>query len=420
MPVATLLLLDPKLAEEVKAYFRKRADVTGCPFKCVEVPDDEERRNSLRDRARDAGHGAIIALKDRAADGQFFDGAQVRVSTVEPALTGWLLKDFPEAVPLPPAPAPTLWDDACGPLIPDAKLERELASWGKGPKGYGERGAVRSYPIDVWLERNRDLSRPGVKFDWLTPQDIAADGGRSARQLGMALVALACGRDAGGVFLWRHGRRLFRIGEPTPAVMEVEKYHPLEEPTAAVVAIAKAVATRNPWRAEGWAEVEDAVLEACGVSLAPVLRGPTDQWHPELAVQVGCAFDGAPEAHFVSSDAAVDVARTFLRDLAQRDMHSSLDEHAFLFEAMADAPLRCAKATGRLQHSIRLNMGAGRLIHLMAYRFEAETSGPLCYVSGKHSPMEFDGGDVRLRLLNRYAENLEGTHLVPRRRRNED
>lgn len=71
------------MPEAVRSYFRKRATAGSPPFQCVEVPDNVERRQYLRDAAKAFGTGAVIAVANRKSDADYFEGAGIRISEVK-------------------------------------------------------------------------------------------------------------------------------------------------------------------------------------------------------------------------------------------------------------------------------------------------------------------------------------------------
>lgn len=412
MPIATHLLLDPKLPEEIRAYFRDRAANNAPPFQCVEV-EGIRPQEKLREIAGGIGLSAIVALASEK-DVPFFDKAAVRHSQVSQGPNGWVLTQFPEAVPLPPIRPSILWDERGQPLIPDPTFTPPKA-WPNNRGGYEERtiasfgevGAIRSYRFTDWLAAKDQTCH------WLDEPD------RSTLAV-TTLLEVARDRPATATYLWRAAERLFVLGPRTAAVEFIARHHQVEEPTEALAALRGAIGNLNPWRRESWNPVRDAIRAACGLDLNAVLNPPSHE--PDLPRLLELEFPDQPRTHVASTSPDLEVPRRFLEELATRDVKSSQQGDAFLFLAMSEAPIRYEpKPPNGLAHVIFANLGAGHLVEVAAYTFPGEPPGPLVDVTDPRQPRHrfsvvqprrFDGRNVRLQITDFTSELLEGTALT--------
>lgn len=115
----TTLILHPQVPEAVAAFLHKRQEADA--YRCVQVDGAGGNggvREALRDAATSARNAFVVVPNDR--DHDFFQGADVRTTQVEPASPGYKLVALPDLIrPL----QPKLHDDDGMPMVPDEATE---------------------------------------------------------------------------------------------------------------------------------------------------------------------------------------------------------------------------------------------------------------------------------------------------------
>lgn len=440
------LILDPRLPVNAREFIEKKAD--GRRYHVVENGEPPSSEAEIQEWLRDHANIAIsplIVLAD--LDGKdFFDGAQLPVTTVYSQPLGWVLRDHPELVPLDDPPPPKLRDEDGRPLFPSEALAKKWLH-GRPPPGvlsgkkYKEvertlaQGGTPSFPLADVLrplvrERIDDLGVPNrwsqdvlgphskVQLITLPPTgrevtDSGRDSDDAAKRLHeerSSAVFKALNGETEETYIWLHGDRYFAAGPETARLTGLfaphhpdAGCHPLQLPEPARSDLER----RNLWRAtdaEWWQAARESVLAETGLDIDGALDDlrqlaltPTEDDHTVL-------LEGED----------LDRAREVVAHLATRAVRGDSLLPLRLAQ-LARAPLMFRPKAPRETLHVIGYLGRGRLLELRLLQFEEEPE-PLAKAPNA-DPDEstelgwWDGADARVFLdasIDRHLGPLAG------------
>lgn len=442
LAAARTLLLHPGLPTEVAGYLRTRADAAGARHWIddeVVAGPPEEVRVALRDRAQRFPR-SLVVLPD-GQDQAFFDGADVRTSTVESVPRGWLLVTERDLVTLPPPPEPLRFEGD-EPLFPCPSLAEEMRrhreaqsrhwSYGREPRipdrceraDLEEREPTFTLAEIAAHRRHPERARIVVLGDRRAEHDATKIAVIEGHESIANRVFAALHRRGRETFVWTWRRHVFVVGPDVEQVRELlggdRCPHPLEEP-ATFADWRLAFDTWNPWGSLPYAKSDFRVVidvadrirfltlaartqTECGLDL----RSCSNTWWERATKLLEPTAARAP-----SEDVDREV-RSELRALAVRD-HELAPVNAsviFRLQAAAEAPLVDLGCTGRDRFHVLANLGAGHLLRIRCVGYPDEKPEPL---RGSRSLLV--GGDVTIFLEEETDLVLEADPLAAVRRR---
>lgn len=472
------VLLDPQLPAHAAEALRRQA--LACPESVEILPDvgprrssdgkpdttplgpvrearsGEESRLALLD-ASDANPRAVVVLAHDADLRRFNDRGR-SVSFVTRVPRGYELESDPGLVPVPPPKPPTLWPDGVGgvPHVAHPGLTawvREKSQKAK-PDPYGhssrqpgpleqllaaadERGEEPAFPLDEigeWLTRHELGFVPQARRHGYPHYDPRRPPTPATRE---ALT---------GDNVWWHSGQIYAIGPKARAFADLIMCHDVVVDPPEIAAWLHALATRNPFEPEGFADVWAGLVS---VGLARV-GGPHDAHALEERLKerraelfaFGCEPDpharpDTPPARFdlpTFADGEEGAARESIRRLSARPLTGVLRAWLGLplhLGLAAESPLSpLPKEPFDVVH-VLANLGAGRVLRIRIAQFEGAGVGPLqvssAHVARPHrlafrdekKSCQLDGDGTHVVLECLYDELLEGAIMLPRKRREE-
>lgn len=443
----TTLVLHPKLPEAVSAFLLKR-QASGA-YKCTQV-DGAGSNGGVREVLKDAANSArnaFVVIPDSSRDLDFFEGAGVRTTRVEPARPGYRLVALPDLITKLP---PKLHDDDGTPMVPDAGIEHRYRER-LNDDSRDSYGQIRQRPSEddpcVRAIRQADAEGRLVTFRL---EDVQAEhrwqpwpGAIKNRALQDAFARAypekAKERRASSYdgsekreeepWVWAKGREVLVLGPESVAVQAIAKHHTLhrvESFEPIVDTLAKLMPTLNPDGEGGTLDLSrelDAFESETGIKLDIQMSDVRKVLAPNGKSNLvdGLSVRTSPEA-----DQKV---RALLDDVLEREFITPEASDVFLLQAVRDAALvHVAAKEGSL--CVLANIGAGRLLLLYATTFAGEQPGPMRLAKRTSDRQRsynsafwnfdctYDGGNVRMTLTATFDQNLEGTVLrsVGRRR----
>lgn len=447
----TTLVLHPKLPEAVSAFLLKRQE-SGA-YKCTLVDGAGSNggvREVLKDAAKSA-RNAFVVIPDSSRDHDFFEGAGVRTTRVEPAEPGYKLVALPDLIPKLP---PKLHDDDGTAMVPDTGIEHRYRARlnADSRDSYGQ---IRERPSedDPFVRAIRQADAEG-RLVTFRLEDVQAEhrwqpwpDALKTRALYDALERVhpekakerrkyetwrtndSFERREEEPWVWANGRSVFVMGPESAAVKAIAQHHELRRVASfepLVDALAKVMTTLNPDGEGGMLDVSRE-LEAFETETGIALDIQMADVRKLLAPNGKAKFvDGASVR--VSSEADQEV-RALLDDVLAREFITLDASDVFVLQAVRDAALvHVVAKEGTL--SAVANIGAGRLLRLDTTTFAGEEPRPMrlaertsdrqrSYNSAFWSyGCTYDGGNVRITLKALFDQNLEGSVLrsVGRRR----
>lgn len=364
-------------------------------------------------------------------DHDFFKGADVHTTQVEPAKPGYRLVALPDLIPQLP---PKLHDDDGMPLVPDEATERS----------YRERMSVdprrdpHRHPLDendpcVRAIRQADAEGRVVTFrlenvgDWPSPEQLKIRALQDAFERVFPEKAKerrsyrSHEKRQEEPWVWAKGSDVLVLGPASDAVNAIAEHHQLHqvESFAPIVnALAKVMPTLNPDGDGGTLDLSRE-LEAFEAESGITLDIQMSDVRALLAPRNKTEF-AKGESIRMSAEADGRV-RALLDDILGREFILP-EKHlpsVFVLQAIRNSPLIQVAALGEL--SAVANVGAGRLIRFETTTFAGEEPAPVKVVESYDGRGTFDGGNVRFTLRPLFEQNLEGSVLrsVGRRRAEE-
>lgn len=258
------LILHPQLSTDRKAFLVKRAELSAGEFVCVEATSAD--RDALRDLAKKSRNAVVVLVNDR--DSEFFQGAGVGTSTLEPASFGFNLVRFSALTrPLPAK----LRDDDGTLMLPDTETVNHYRNTRINRESYVRQHGAHLFPpsefeqgVEAQLEQAKlsglepTFRAPMVFSVWgVVPErdDIVRlllDAATTPLRQTHPIAPLNIQRRE---FLWVQGGAVLSICKPTTTRRDqVAKYHPVHEVTTfdpLVAALSKLIAGLNPL---GWSD----------------------------------------------------------------------------------------------------------------------------------------------------------------------
>lgn len=409
------LVLDPRLPAQVQSYLRERAD--GVRSIVVEGPAGRLERTEidawLRDEAKKLRRPLVVLHSaSEAGAAAFFAGAELPTTTTRQHPRGWILSAEPDLIPPPEPPPPELFAKDGRPLVPCDALTTKV---------HRERGETPTFPltdalphlvrarvahVDAVVYGGRLGERP--RHDWYEPQELGDRLVDPWKQRGSSPPV---------TLVWMQNDRFFASGPHADALRGLfAPHHPdagchvFELPAW----IESERARRNPWRREGawWERVRTTLEGEFGLSF--------DAFTTFTREDALSAADGDVQTRLLVG-AELDGARATILELAQRPVAGT--EHLpLLLLALTEAPLlERSRARAETLHVIG-DIGAGWLLELRVFRFEAEEHRVLRFEAEESTGVRrqrgwYDGGDVRVQLTPSYPNELEGSARPARERR---
>lgn len=434
------LILHPQLPEAVAAFLLKRQESGAYQVHSVAVDgaaSDGGVREVLKDTAQST-RNAFVVIPDSSRDHDFFKGASVRTTRVEPANPGYKLVALPDLIqPL----APRLHDDDGMPMVPDEEVEQSYRE-ALNPRARDPYGRPRERPSEadprVRAIRQADAEGRLATFrledvehrhGWFpSPGQIKIRALQDALERAFPEKARerrsyhSHEKRQEGPWVWPKGRDVLVLGPESDAVKDIALHHRLhhvESFELIVDALAKVMPTLNPDGDGGTLALSrelGAFEEETGISL----EIQKDEARAMLAPRSKTEF-AKGESIRVSHEAEGRV-RAVLDDILSREFILP-EEHlptVFVLQAIRNSPLiQIAAKSGEL--SAVANVGAGRLVRFETITFASEAPAPVKVVKSYDQRGEFDGGNVRFTVRPLFEQNLEGCVLrsVGRRRAEE-
>ncbi|MBE7481643.1 MAG: hypothetical protein HS104_16890 [Polyangiaceae bacterium] len=434
--VSTTLILHPALPEAVAAFLLKRQE-SGA-HKCTQV-DGADSNGGVREVLKDAAksvRNAFVVIPDSSRDHDFFEGAGVRTTRVEPANPGYKLVALPDLIqPL----APKLHDDDGMPMVPDQAIEQSYRE-SLNPASRDPYGRPRERPSedDPCVRAIREADAEGRlvtfrlesvqrRYGWQpSPEQVKT----RALQDAFERVFPERAKERSSYhshekrqeeqWVWAKGRAVLILGPETAAVKAIAKHHQLlqvESFEPLVAALAKVTPTLNPDGDGGTLDLARE-LEAFEAEAGIALDIQMSDVRKVLAPNGPARFaDG--ESVRVSPEADQSV-RALLDDILAREfiLPNEQAPTVFLLQAIRSAPL--AHVADKNSVSVLADIGAGWLMRFDATTFNGEEPGPVRMVNWDRYSRTgtFDGGNIRFSLKPVFEQQLEGSVLrsVGRRR----
>lgn len=434
----TTLVLHPALPEAVAAFLLKRQE-SGA-YKCTQVDGAGSNggvREVLKDAAKSA-RNAFVVIPDSSRDHDFFEGAGVRTTRVEPAKPGYRLVALPDLIPKLP---PKLHDDDGTPMVPDAGIEHRYRER-LNDDSRDSYGQIRQRPSedDPFVRAIRQADAEG-RLVTFRLEDVQAEhrwqpwpGAIKTRALQDALERVHpekakeqrtrnhdySEKREEEPWVWANGRDVLVLGPESAAVKAIEQHHKLrrvETFELIVDALVKVMPTLNPDGDGGTLDLARE-LEAFEAETRIALDIQMSDVRKVLAPNGPARFaDG--ESVRVSPEADQSV-RALLDDILAREfiLPNEQAPTVFLLQAIRSAPL--AHVADKNSVSVLADIGAGWLMRLDANTFSGEEPGPVRMVNWDRYSRTgtFDGGNIRFSLKPVFEQQLEGSVLrsVGRRR----
>ena len=413
------LVLDPRLADEIREYFRARADEPGASFAVAEI-ELGGGAPELKACAEKLSGRPLVVLASQTEVAKFeLTGIDVTLTT-RGKRAFLLAAPYAELVPEPPQPPPPTFDD--------------------------EGNAVFSFATDAAIVRDIRRARRMWTVDWVSVPLREAYGliaqEKRLTNYGGPIVPLEPAPDSKEAARW-----LFGGGEQVPARAwsvgagaeqrflgygpGVERFADLFAPQhsrAGVTLLAKPegfeerLARRNPFRAKGsewWGALREAFLIETMVDLDPLL----DLY---LAARAEVPTEGTVRLF----EEGAEEVRSQIRAIARRPFeHRTSATLPLQLDALANASLVSLPRSPLDALRVLGDLGAGQLIDLCVQRFVDEPASEVVrFEAGGmdrgyvHRPHVIDGGDFRAWIRYQHDTTLEGTARPARerRRRNEE
>lgn len=417
------LLLHPGLPAEAATYLQERAGEAGARHwidgeVLVGAPDD--LRVALRDRARWCPRSIVVLPDDQ--DRAFFDGADIRTSTLEQVARGWLLVAERDLVDLPPPPEPERFEGD-EPLFVCPSLAEERRRCRRQPHGGERHNPDRCERADL---QEREPTFTLAEIEAHRRWDLESAGVsilRVGRQDGDRVFAALHGYGK-ETLVWTWNRRVFVAGPAVEAVRELlggnRCLHVPDEP-ATFAEWRRAFDAWNPWGSIPRPQIP--YVHTLDVSdphrfLALVARTKTE-CGLDLRPCSRAWWERATELRYPSSARAplADVeqqVRHELQALAARQHEVAPPSASVIFrlQAAAEAPMVDLGCTGRDRFHVLANLGAGHLLRIRCVGYPDEKPEPL---RGSRSLLV--GGDVTIFLEEETDLVLEADPLAAVRRR---
>jgi hypothetical protein len=417
------LVLGPHVPEPQVSFFETRAKMFPGRVRCVQPnggSPDLSPRERLRDLAKRHRNALVVVNDDREKD--FYAGAGVRTTRVEPAHSGFRVVAIEDLLPQLPG---RLEDDDGMQMLPEPEIEnryRKVMGWG------GQKSDER------WTHRIREADEAGTpvtfRLDWLlvewggrAPQadeieraalqkaiSILRKSARPDDDVRLDFICVHAGRALALCTGWGDLARS-RVGTHV-TVHDLSTFEPL------VLALVRICEGLNPY-GEGGAFDLSAELRAfeTGIQLGfttEAIRQAVCALHEKGNMCEGTAVGRGPDL-----DAKV---CALLDDLLGREMvlPASRASVVRLLELVRRAPLLHLRAD-ELHMSALADIGTGNLLRLEVTKYPGERPAAvrLWSTRGDTDAKTLDGGDVRVSWERSFDPFLEGTSLstVERRRK---
>lgn len=435
----TTLVLHPALPEAVAAFLLKRQE-SGA-YKCTQVDGAGSNggvREALRDAAKSA-RNAYVVIPDSSRDLDFFEGAGVRTTRVEPANPGYKLLALPGLIqPL----APKLHDDDGTPMVPDEAIEQSYRE-SMNPSARDPYGRPRERPSEddprVRAIREADAEGRLVTFRL---EDVQRRYGwePSPEQIKTRVLQDAFARvfpenakerqsyhssekRQEEPWVWAKGSDVLILGPESDAVNAIGEHHQLHQVASfkpIVDLLAKVMPTLNPNGEGGMLDLSrelDAFESETGIKLDIQMSDVRKVLAPRGKVEFA---DGDSVRVSPETDQHV---RALIDDILAREFILPKEQAptVFLLQAVQSAPLTHLADNDSI--SVLANIGAGWLMRFDATTFSGEEPGPVRSLSWDQYSRTgtFDGGNIRFSLKPVFEKYLEGSVLrsVGRRREEE-
>jgi hypothetical protein len=448
------LLLDPRLSQGVRDYFRARADQPDAAFSVEEIASSANAAADLKARAGEIPGRPIVVLSSKA-DVPLFEFAGFLVTLTTSGKRGHLLAGpYTDLVPEPPPAAPATRDAAGRPVYPFAPDDPIIQSWLAPARTQSDHDAARQ--TARWSQELRRVAEAAVRRDeWVAVPLADAYPVIAARKKltgyftdysGPGPIALlSSGPPHAAAARWlagveeppEHDSWGKVVERPRPARVWFAKNDVLmgfgpriEElagvfapyhPDAGVRILAKPpgldeqLARRNPFRAkesDWWKTLREEFLAETAVDLDPYLD-----------LHVGRIMREPMEGVVRMLGAADDDVRARIRAIALRPFHGGVSYTLPLrLEALASSSLVSLPRSRHDALRVVGDLGAGQLMEIRIQTFEEEPAAEEIRLEAAAAGVAaaIDGGDFRAWVGYGHDVVLEGTARPGRSRREKE
>ncbi|MCP4498599.1 MAG: hypothetical protein GY822_01360 [Deltaproteobacteria bacterium] len=460
------LILDPLLDPEITAQIIAKQDHELYAVATMEAStaadDDDQRLTQLAKRHPNP----LIVLKEYGSN-DFYRGAEIKTTTVKASPRGPVLSNAEELIPLDPPPSPRLFDEEGEPLYPSQEVASAVLA--RGRKGHYMRdlseeevrinedreiGRVPSFPLEKVLsnlvsERFPDAFTDEKKKGFyeregiLPPSSLFEYRGDGFRQnetvftLADLMDIMATQPNRTSTMVWFKEANLYAFG---PNASQLNGLFAPHHPGCGaievdVASIFDGLQRRNPWRlaeSEEWPGLLKDLTEKSGMSAeSAFIEYLQHRSEPFTDLQHGEELAPSEISHHAEllSGKKEEQARSFLLELSKRKFSENSVRIILLLQAMHGASLVGHEGNGCNEViNVTADIGAGNLMTLIASKYEGEAEAFRAiefsydkYRTYHQRPFNsnFDGGDIRFRLMWSKCEALEGSIRMGRNRREE-